>query len=60
MQKLPINKFEWTEDTSKFNEDFVKNYNEENNKWYFLEVDVQHLKKLKKNNKNWESRKTCY
>ena len=25
-----------------FNEDFIKNYNEENDKWYFLEVDVRH------------------
>ena len=27
-QKLPVNKFEWIEDTSPFNEDFIKNYNE--------------------------------
>ena len=24
-QKLPVNKFEWIEDTSQFNEDFIKN-----------------------------------
>ena len=28
-QKLPVNNFKWIEDTSQFNEDFVKNYNEE-------------------------------
>ena len=28
-QKLPVNNFEWIEDTSQFNEDFMKNYNEE-------------------------------
>ena len=28
-QKLPLNKVEWNEDTSQFNEDFIKNYNEE-------------------------------
>ena len=28
-QKLPLNKLEWNEDTSQFNEDFIKNYNEE-------------------------------
>ena len=28
-QKLLVNKFKWIEDTSKFNEDFIKNYNEE-------------------------------
>ena len=33
-------------DTSQFDEDFVKNCNEESNKGYFLEVDVQYLEKL--------------
>ena len=28
-QKLQGNNFEWIEDTSQFNEDFMKNYNEE-------------------------------
>ena len=28
-RKLPINKFEWIEENSQFNEDFIKNYNEE-------------------------------
>ena len=28
-QKLPVNNFEWIKDTSQFNEDFIKNYNEE-------------------------------
>ena len=28
-QKLPVNSFEWTEDTFQSNEDFIKNYNEE-------------------------------
>ena len=45
-QKLPVNNFEWRKDTSEFNEDFIKNYNEESDKGYFLEVDVQHLEKL--------------
>ena len=27
-QKLPVNNFEWIKDTSQFNEDFIKNYNE--------------------------------
>ena len=34
------------EDTSKFNKDFIKNYNEENDEEYFLEIEVQYLKKL--------------
>ena len=44
-QKLPLNNFEWIEKTSQFNEDFIKNYNWESDKGYFLEVDVQCLKK---------------
>ena len=46
LQKLPVNKFGWIKDTSQFYEDFIKNYNEESNKGYFLEVNVQYLEKL--------------
>ena len=45
-QKFPVNNFEWIKDTSQFNEDFIKNYNEESDEGYFLEVDVQYLEKL--------------
>ena len=45
-QKLPQNNFEWIEDTSQFNEDFIKSYNEESDKGYFLKVDVQYPEKL--------------
>ena len=34
------------EDTSQFNEDFMKNYNQETDEGHFIEVDVQYLKKL--------------
>ena len=27
-QKFPVNNFEWIEETSQFNEEFIKNYNE--------------------------------
>ena len=37
-QKLPVNNFEWIKDTSQFNEDFIKNYNEESDEGYFFEV----------------------
>ena len=40
-QKLPVNKFEWIEDISQFNEYFIKNCNKESDEVYFLEVDVQ-------------------
>ena len=36
------------EDTSQFNKVFIKNYNEESGEEYFLEVEVQYLKKLHK------------
>ena len=42
-QKLPVNNFEWIKDTSQFNEDFIKNYNEKSDEGYFLEVDVQYI-----------------
>ena len=45
-QKFSLNNFEWIKDTSQFNEDFIKNYNEESDEGYFLEVDVQYLEKL--------------
>ena len=41
-QKVPVNKFEWIEDTSKINEDFIKNCNEESDEGYFAEVGVQY------------------
>ena len=45
-QKIPVNNFEWIEDISQFNEDFIKNYGEESNEGYFLKVDVQYPEKL--------------
>ena len=45
-QKLPVNNFEWVKNTCWFNEDFIKNYNEESYKEYFLEADVQYIEKL--------------
>ena len=46
-QKVPVNNFKWVKDTSKINEEFIKNYNEIiSKKGYILEVDVKYLKKL--------------
>ena len=45
-QKLPANDFKWAEDISEFNESFIKRYNEENDKGYFLEVDFQYPNNL--------------
>ena len=45
-QKLPINGFTWVNDVSRFNERFIRNYNENSDIGYFLEVDVDHPKEL--------------
>ena len=38
-QKLPLGCFKWVEETSQFDEDFIKSYNEDIDKGYFLEDD---------------------
>ena len=45
-KKLPVNSFKWENDLSKFNENFIKNYNENSDVGYFLEVDVEYPKNL--------------
>ena len=45
-QNLPVNNFEWRINIYQFNEDFIKNYNEESDEGYFLEVEVQYFEKL--------------
>ena len=43
-QKLPANGFKWEDDLSRFNERFIKNYNENSDIGCFLEVDVEYPK----------------
>ena len=47
-QKLPVNGFKWVEKSrlSRFNERFIKNYNENSDIGYFLEVDIDYPEKL--------------
>ena len=46
-QIAPVNKLKLIENNSKFNYDFIKNYNEEGEEGYFLEPDfLKYLKKL--------------
>ena len=45
-QKLPVNGFKWVEDASEINEEFIRNYDEDNDKGYTLDVDVKYPKKL--------------
>ena len=44
-KKLPTNGFKWI-DNNRINEDFIKNYNENDTKGYILEVDVEYPKRL--------------
>ena len=50
-QKLSVIGFMWEDDLSRFNEDFKKGYNENSDKGYFLEVDIEYPKQL------WSSHK---
>ena len=45
-QKLPINGFKWVKLLSKFDETFIRNYDENSDKGYFLEIDVDYPKKI--------------
>ena len=48
-KKLPVNGFKWldaSETSNEINEDFIKNYDENNDKGYILEVDVKYPKRL--------------
>ena len=36
LQKLPENNSEWIKDTFQFNEDFIKNYNKENDEFRYF------------------------
>ena len=39
-QKLLVRGFKWTENTSQFSKDIIKNYNDDSDGKYFLEVAV--------------------
>ena len=43
-QKLPVNGFKWAKYLSKFNEIFIRNFDENTNKGYFLKVNVEYPK----------------
>ena len=45
-KKLPVDGFVWIENLTKFNDDFIKNYDENSDKGYILEVDIEYPKKL--------------
>ena len=45
-EPLPVDGFDWVEDLSKIDEDFIKNYDKNIDKGYILEVDVEYPKNL--------------
>ena len=47
LHKLPVNNFQWIEDTSQFNEDSMKSYDDKGDKGSFLEADAKYLEKLR-------------
>ena len=55
-QKLPVNGFMWEYDLSRFNEDFIKSYNENSDKGYFLEVDIEYPKQLWSSHKDFHQK----
>ena len=45
-QKLPVSGFQWVEELSEFDERFIKKYDENSDKGYFIEVEVEYPKNL--------------
>ena len=52
-QKLPINSFKWVGYLSQFDESFIKSYDENSDKGYILEVDLEYAKKLFNHHKDY-------
>ena len=47
-KKLPVGDFKWVDDLSMFTEDFIKNYDEEDDTGYLFVVDVEYPKNFHK------------
>ena len=45
-QKLSVGGFKWKKIMSTFTKDFIKNYDEDSDKGYILEVNVKYPKKI--------------
>ena len=43
-QKMLVDGFKWRKYMLKFNKDFIKNYDEDSDKGYFFEVDIDYPK----------------
>ena len=47
-QKVPVNGFKWVKKVSRIDEDFIKNYDEDGDIGYFLEVGIEYPRKIHK------------
>ena len=47
-QQLPVDGFKWVDDLSIFTEEFIKNYDEEDDTGYLFVEDVEYPKNLRK------------
>ena len=45
-KKLPTDHFVWVKDVSKIDEEFIKNYENDDNIGYILKVDIEYPKEL--------------
>ena len=45
-QKVPVDGFKWVEERSQFQKHFIKSYDENSNKGYFLKADVEYPKNV--------------
>ena len=45
-EKLPVDGFEWVEDISEIDENFIENYDEDSNVGYSIEADIEYPKEL--------------
>ena len=46
IEKLPAGGFKWIKNTSKMDEEFIKNYDENSDIGYFLKVDLEYPREL--------------
>ena len=45
-QPLPVDGFDWVKNLSKIDEDFIKTYDENSDKGYIFDVDIEYPRKL--------------
>ena len=45
-EELPVDSFEWFDDMSEIDENFIKNYDADSNVGYFIKSDIKYPKEL--------------